>query len=105
LTTQDHLPLGIRASLDAKPALYNHQHSPHRVREMGIDATKRLHVAIVGLGLTAIGPTLREGAKAFSHQLDAGVINKVFPTGTFDHAGGENGSVAGVSSSFWGVFL
>lgn len=25
--------------------------------------------------------------------------------GTFDDAGGENGEVAGVSSSLWGVFL
>ena len=25
--------------------------------------------------------------------------------GAFDHAAGENGSVAGVSSSLWGVFL
>jgi hypothetical protein len=65
LTTQDHLPLGIRASLDAKPALYNHQHSPHHVREMGIDATERLHVAIERFGLAAIGPTLRRAQKHF----------------------------------------
>ncbi len=25
--------------------------------------------------------------------------------GTFDHAGGENGEVEGVSGSLWGVFL